>query len=44
MNNLRGVWEGESNESMYERCGTVIHTNEVKCGAVEWVKIRVKSL
>ncbi len=27
-------WDGESNESMYERCGMGSHPN----GVVEWVK------
>ncbi len=31
-------WDGESNESMYERCGMGINANGVLCGVVEWVK------
>ncbi len=43
MSYLRGAcvvtrWDGESNESMYERCGMESHVNEVNCGMVEWVK------
>ena len=30
-------WEGESNGSVYERCGIGPCTNGVKCGVVEWV-------
>ena len=32
-------WEGESNESVYERCGMGPCAHGVKCGVVEWVKI-----
>ena len=44
MSYLRGAcgvtgWEGESNESVYERCGMGPCANRVKCGVVEWVKI-----
>ncbi len=40
---LRGTsgvarWDGESNESVYERCGMGNHANGVNCGVVEWVK------
>ena len=40
---LRGAygvtrWEGDSNESVYERCGMGTSADGVKCGAVEWVK------
>ena len=40
---LRGAfgvirWEGETNESMYERCGMGSCANGVKCDVVEWVK------
>ena len=40
---LRGVygltrWEGESNESVYEKCDMGPCANGVKCGVVEWVK------
>ena len=43
MSYLRGScdvtrWEGESNESVYERCGMGLYANRVKCGVVEWVK------
>ncbi len=31
-------WDGESNESVYERCGMGSQANEVNCGVVEWVK------
>ena len=31
-------WEGESKESMYERCGTGRYTDGVHCGLVEWVE------
>ena len=31
-------WEGESNESVYERCGMGPCADGVKCGVVEWVK------
>ncbi len=31
-------WDGESNESMYERCGMGSRANGVNCGVVEWVK------
>ena len=39
MSNLRGArgvtkWEGESNESMYERCGIGACGNGVKCGVM----------
>ncbi len=30
-------WDGESNESMYERCGMGSQANGVNCGVVEWV-------
>ena len=30
-------WDGESNESMYERCGMGTHANGVNYGVVEWV-------
>ena len=30
--------EGESNESLYERCGIGPCANGVKCGVVEWMK------
>ena len=29
-------WEGESNGSLYERCGMGTCTNGMKCGVVEW--------
>ena len=32
-------WEGEGNESVYERCGMRPYANEVMCGVVERVKI-----
>ncbi len=43
MSYLRGAcgvtrWEGESNESMYERCSMGACASRVKCGVVEWVK------
>ncbi len=43
MSYLRGTygvtrWEGESNESVYERYGMVACASGVKCGMVEWVK------
>ncbi len=43
MSDLRGAcgvtrWDGESNESVYERCGMGIHANEVNFGVGEWVK------
>ncbi len=43
MRYLRGAcgvtrWDGESNESVYERCGMGSQANEVQCGVVEWVK------
>ncbi len=31
-------WEGESDESVYERCGMGASANGVKCGVVEWLK------
>ncbi len=31
-------WDGESNESVYERCNMRSHVNGVNCGIVEWVK------
>ncbi len=31
-------WEGERNESLYERCGMETHANRVECGVMEWVK------
>ncbi len=31
-------WEGESNESVSERCSMGACANGVKCGVVEWVK------
>ncbi len=31
-------WDGESNESVYERCGMESHASGVNCGIVEWVK------
>ncbi len=44
MSYLRGAcgvrrWDGESNESMYERCD--MEACGVKCGVVEWVKINI---
>ncbi len=33
-------WEGESNESKYERCSMVASSSEVKCGVVELGKKR----
>ena len=30
--------KGESNESMYVKCGMGPYTTAVKCGVVEWVK------
>ncbi len=46
MSHLRGAcgvtrWDGESNESMYERCGMGSQANGVNCGVVEWVKRNV---
>ncbi len=43
MSYLRGAcgvtrWDGESNESVYERCGMGSQANGVNCGVVEWVK------
>ncbi len=43
MSYLRGAcgvtrWDGESNESVYERCDMGSHANGVNCGVVEWVK------
>ncbi len=43
MSHLRGAcgvtrWDGESNDSVYERCGVGSQANGVKCGVVEWVK------
>ena len=31
-------WDGESNESMYERCDMSSQANGGNCGVVEWVK------
>ncbi len=31
-------WDGESNESIHERCGMASHTNGINCGVMEWVK------
>ncbi len=31
-------WEGESNESVFERCVMGACASGVKCGVVEWVK------
>ncbi len=31
-------WNGESNESVYKRCGMGSRANGVSCGVVEWVK------
>ena len=43
MSYLRGAcnvtrWEGDSNESVYKRCGMGPCVNGVKCGIVECVK------
>ncbi len=43
MSYLRGAcavtrWFGESNESIYERCGMGSHANGVNCGVVEWLQ------
>ncbi len=43
MSYLRGAcgvtrWDGETNESMHEMCGTGSQASGVKCGVVEWVK------
>ena len=43
MSDLKGAcgvtrWEGESNKSVYERCGMGPCAHGVKCGVVEWVK------
>ncbi len=43
MNYQRGAcgvtrWDGESNESVYERCGMGSQANGVNCGVVEWMK------
>ncbi len=43
MSYLRGScgvnrWDGQSNESVYERCGMRGHGHGVWCGVVEWVK------
>ncbi len=43
MSYLRGIcgvtrWDGESSESVYERCGMGSQMNGVNCGVVEWVK------
>ncbi len=43
MSYLRGtcgvtMWDGESNESVYKRCGMGSQVNGVNCGVVEWVK------
>ena len=40
MSYLRGAcgvtrWEGESNESVYERCGMGLIANGAKCGVVK---------
>ncbi len=44
MSYLRGAcevtrWDGESNESVYKRCGMGSRAKGVKCGVMEWVKI-----
>ncbi len=31
-------WDGESNESVYERYHMGAHANGVNCGVVEWMK------
>ncbi len=31
-------WEGESNETVYEKCIMGSCANSMKCGVVEWVK------
>lgn len=31
------TWDGESNKSMYVRCGVETHANGVTCRVVEWV-------
>ncbi len=31
-------WDGESNESLYEKCGLGSHADGVNCGVVKWVK------
>ncbi len=33
-----GIWDGLSNESVYERCGMRGHGSGVGCGVVEWMK------
>ncbi len=43
MSYLRGEcgvtrWDGESNKSMYAKCGMGTLANGVNCGVVEWVK------
>ncbi len=43
MSYLRGAcgvtrWEGENNESVYERCGMEACASGVRCGVVEWMK------
>ncbi len=43
MSYLRGAcgvtrWDGESNDSVYERCGMGSQANGAHCGVVEWVK------
>ncbi len=43
MSYLRGacevtVWDGESDESVYDRCDMESNVNGVQCGVVEWVK------
>ncbi len=43
MNFLRGTcgvtrWDGESNESVHERCGMGSHANGANCGVVELVR------
>ncbi len=35
-------WDGESNESVYKRCGMGSQANGVNCGVVEWVKRNTK--
>ena len=37
----RGVtrWDGESNDSVHERCGMETHAIGVECGVVEWLKL-----
>ncbi len=43
MSYLRGAcgvtrWDGQSNESVYEKCGMASQVIGVNCGVVEWVK------